>query len=114
MIRRLLTIIAAWLGYFPREYTRISMGGDAIARGARWEQFYTEDGGLADMLRAMRQEVFEEWSETPFGDRHKRDRMAVKDEAIRDLARRVQTVIDTGKLRASEQAQKDRIAAIRR
>ena len=114
MIRRVLDRIAAWFGYYPREYKRIHLGGDAIARGARWEQFYTEEGGLADMLRAMRQELFEDWAEARFGDVPTRDRLAVKDEAIRDLARRVQTVVDTGKLRASEQAQKDRIAAIRR
>ena len=41
------------------EEARLKMEADAKARSARWEVFYREEGGLADMLDAIRREAFE-------------------------------------------------------
>lgn len=104
-MRKLLDWIAAKLGYVRRDWNdlpRVRNGSDAVARGVRWEQFYVEEGGLADMLRAMRFELFEDWGNA--SDHTARDRMAIKDEAIRDLGRRVQMVIETGKIAAKKAA----------
>jgi len=106
-MRKLLDWIAAKLGYVRRDWNdlpRVRNGSDAVARGVRWEQFYVEEGGLADMLRAMRFELFEDWGSASLGDHAVRDRLAIKDEAIRDLGRRVQTVIETGKIAAKKAA----------
>jgi|SRR5690349_20415995 len=105
---KVLDWIAGKLGYVTREYERTRIGGDAVARGERWQQFYTEDGGLADMLRAMRFELFEQWADKPLDDHASRDRLALKDESIRDLGDRVRTVIETGKIRAAAQAAADK------
>ena len=73
---------------------------DAIARGQRWEQFYAEEGGLADMIAQARREAFEAYGECRPSDVAEKEYLAASDRCWRQLDRRVRTVIETGKLEA--------------
>ena len=57
-MRKLLTRFALWmcarLEINPIDQARLLVGNDAVERGARWETFYREQGGLADMILAVR------------------------------------------------------------
>ena len=113
MIRLLLDWIANKLGYVTREYARVNNGADAIARGQRWEQFYAEEGGLADMLLKVRHQYFEATAALGVGELDKRYEYALADRLARELDREVRTVIETGKLRANEKQFAERNAALR-
>lgn len=106
MIRVLLDRLFAWLGYVradaPREFPRYRMGDDAIQRGERWEAFYREEGGVADMLGSLQRAYFEAYSALGYGDSDKRFEYALADRLVRELDREVRAVIETGKIRAAE------------
>lgn len=111
---RLLDWIASSLGYVRREFPRVQFGGDAISRGERWEAFYTEEGGLADMLTKLRRQYFEASAGLPFSDLDKRYEYALADRVARELDREVRTVIETGRIRAKERAFAESNAALTR
>lgn len=113
MIRRLLDWLACRLGYVTREYTRVNNGADAIARGQRWEQFYAEEGGLADMILKLRHQYFEASAALGISELDKRYEYAMADRLARELDREVRTLIETGKLRANEKLFAERSAALR-
>lgn len=73
---------------------------DAIARGQRWEAFYHEEGGLADMIAQARREAFEAFAECRPSDVAEKDYLAASDRCWRQLDRRIRSVIETGKLEA--------------
>ena len=73
---------------------------DAIARGQRWEAFYHEQGGIADMIKALRLEAFEVAAELDPNDTDKIYYWATADRNLRRLDQRVRTVIETGKIEA--------------
>lgn len=114
MLRKLLDRLAVWLGYSRREYPRFNMGGDEIARGARWEQFYAETGGMADMILAIRRNYFEASAALGVSDLDKRYEYALADRLARELEREVLSVIETGKIKAMEKTYAEKEAAIRR
>lgn len=111
---RFLDWIAARFGYARREYPRVQLGGDAIARGERWEAFYTEEGGLADMLGKLRRQYFEASAGLGVGDLDKRYEYALADRVARELDREVRTVIETGRIRAKERTFAESNAALTR
>lgn len=111
---RLLDRIAAYFGYVRREYTRIDNGADAIARGQRWQAFYEEAGGLADMIGGLRRGYFEKIGSLKPGDTDSLAALAMADRIAREIEREVQTVIETGRLREADKAHVARIAAVRR
>lgn len=107
----------AWLGYVrpePRQYARINNGADAVTRGQRWEAFYSEDGGLADMISGLRRSYFEKIGSLKAGDTDSLLALGMADRIARELDREIQTVIETGKLRQHEAQHTNKIAAIRR
>lgn len=110
----ILDRIAAWFGYVRRDYPRIASGTDAVARGQRWEQFYGEDGGLADMIGKLRHSYFEKVGTLKPGDHESLLALGIADRIARELEREVQTIIETGKLRANDASHANKIAAIRR
>lgn len=114
LISRYLDRIAARLGYVRREYARIDNGADAVARGQRWQAFYEETGGLADMIANLRQNYFEKVGALKPGDVDSLKALAMADRIAREIEREVQSVIETGKLRAADAEHANRIAAIRR
>lgn len=103
---KLLDRLAARLGYVPatqRELPRISNGADAIARGTRWEMFYSEEGGLRDMIAKLRHAYFEKVGTLKPGDTESLKALGMADRIAREIEREALSVIETGKLRASEQ-----------
>lgn len=110
----LLDRIAAWFGYTRREYPRVNNGADAIARGQRWEAFYAEEGGIADMIAVIRRNYFEASAALGIGDLDKRYEYALADRLARELDREVRSIIETGKLRAKERDFAQRNAALTR
>lgn len=110
--------IAAWLGYVradaPRPFARIDNGADAVSRGHRWQQFYSETGGLADMIAGLRRGYFEKVGSLKPGDTDSLMALGMADRIAREIEREVLSVIETGKLRAAEHDHANRIASVRR
>ena len=87
-----------------REFERIDNGADAIARGFRWQQFYSEQGGLADMIARLRKAYFTKVGELKAGEHEALQLLATADRVAREIEREVLSVIETGKLAADKQA----------
>ncbi|MGV0964204.1 MAG: hypothetical protein ACOYBT_09970 [Polynucleobacter sp.] len=113
-MRNLLDWIAARLGYVTRDYARVRNGADAIARGQRWEAFYREEGGIADMITRLRMGYFEASAALGVSDLDKRYEYALADRLARELDREVRTIIETGKMRQADADAKVCMAAVAR
>jgi hypothetical protein len=103
-MRNLVVRLVLWLcrrfDISPLDEARRFASPDAIARGQRWEAFYHEQGGLADMIAELRREAFEVAAELDPKDTDKIYYWATADRNLRRLDRRVRTVIETGKIEA--------------
>lgn len=111
-----LDSIAAYFGYVPRvkrEYERVNNGTDAVARGQRWEAFATEEGGLYDMIANLRRGYFEKVGQLQPGDTKSLQALASADRIAREIERQVQTVIETGRIRANDRQHTNKIAGTR-
>lgn len=117
-MRNLLVRFTLWLARVLDinliDRTRILNGADAVARGSRWETFYREQGGLADMLADIRREAFETASEIDPRDHKLIAYWAMADRNARKLIQRIESVIHSGKIeaeriRAAERAEAARI-----
>lgn len=106
--------IAARFGYVRREYRRIHNGSDAIARGERWESFYAEQGGLNDMITALRRDYFEKFATLKPSDRDSMFALAVADKVAREIDGKVRSVIETGKMRRHDAEHAEKIARTKR
>jgi hypothetical protein len=87
---------------------------DAIARGQRWEAFYAEEGGIADMITQARREAFEAYSDCRPADVSEREYLAMSDRCWRQLDRRVRSVIETGQITAKQNAYKGAVIGMPR
>lgn len=120
MIRRIALALVNWLvarfGLSVIDDTRLMNGKDAIERGARWEAFYREQGGLADMLADLRREAFEAAAELPPEETDKIYYWATADRNLRKLQQRIEAVVQTGRIEAERIKSVDRMksATIRR
>lgn len=103
-MKALATRLILWLcnrfDVWPIAENRINMGADKIARSQRWEAFANEEGGLFDMIEALRREAFEHASELPPEEVEKLQYFAMSDRNLRRLKQRVQSVIAQGKIEA--------------
>lgn len=86
---------------------------DAVERGARWQAFYEEEGGLADMLAALRREAFEAAAELDPSETEKVYYTMMADRNLRKLDQRIQQVIVTGKTEAENRRNLERMNAAR-
>ena len=93
--------------------TRLLSGTDAVDRGQRWEALYREQGGLADMLDALRREAFEAAAEAGVRDDQTRLAWLLQDRAYRRLQNKIEAVVISGKSEVAKQAQRQRDEAIR-
>lgn len=93
---------------------RVQNGTEAVARGQRWQAFYDEEDGLRDMFTSLRQDYFAKVGELSPGDTNSLKALAMADRICREVERKVQSVIETGKLRDKDRAHTNNIAAIRR
>lgn len=112
LLRNLALALVNWLirrfSLSVVEETRLAGGKDAVERGARWESFYREQGGLADMLAELRREAFEAASELDPTETDKIYYWATADRNLRRLQQRIEGVIQHGRIEA------DRIVATER
>jgi hypothetical protein len=79
---------------------RVFMGADVIERSKRWEAFYREQGGLADMLADIRREAFEAAQEIDPRETDKIYYWAMADRNVRKLEQRIRNVITAGEVEA--------------
>lgn len=114
MLRNLAAKLVLWLcarfDIVPLDETRKFMGADKVARGQRWEAFYTEDGGLADMIREIRTEAFEAAAETPPQDIETLHYWTTADRTARLLEQKVRSVIQSGKVAANNNEARERLS----
>lgn len=92
---------------------RLGNGQDAISRGNRWEQFYQEEGGIKDMIASLRHDYFLKVGQLHPGETQKLLALGMADKIALEIERKVQTVIETGRIRANDKAHTNKIAAIR-
>ena len=111
-----LDSILAYFGYVPRverPLQRIQNGADAVARGQRYQAFYEEEDGLRDMISALRRDYFEKVGQLTPGDTAGLQALGMADRIAREIERKVQTVIETGRIRANDRAHAEKISNIR-
>ncbi len=101
-MRNLAVRLVLWLcdrfGISVLDEQRIRMGSDVLERSQRWEAFYREDGGLADLLADIRREAFEAAQEIDPRDTDKIYYWAMADRNVRKLEQRVRSVIAAGEI----------------
>lgn len=115
MIMRGLAIrLVLWLcrkyDIVPLDEARRFIGPDKVSRSERWEAFYVEEGGLADMIRSIRTEAFEAAAETPPGDIDTLHYWTTADRTARLLDQKVRGVIHAGKLEISNAQTRERLS----
>lgn len=105
-MRALAIRIVLWLcarfDIVPLDEMRLHMGADAIERGKRWQAFYHEQGGLADMIAALRKEAFEAAAELDPSDTDKIYYWATADRNLRRVEQKVRTLIANGRMEAKQ------------
>lgn len=117
MLKRFARWLADYAGVMPTiEETRLRSGPDAVERGARWEMFYREEGGIGDMIAKLRQEAFEAAAELDPSESDKIYYWATADRNLRKLDQRIQQIVINGKMEADSRATLERMhgASIRR
>ena len=116
-MRNLAIRLVLWLccrfGIVMLDEARRFVSPDAVARGQRWEAFYTEEGGLADMIAALRKEAFEAAAELDPSDTDKIYYWATADRNLRRLEQKVRGVIVSGQIAAKQAAHVD-VAPLRK
>ena len=110
---RLILWLARRYGVVLLNEQRRHISPDAIVRAKRWEEFYNETGGLADMLAALRREAFEAAAELDPKDTDKIYYWATADRNLRRLDHKVLQVIASGKTLQMQNDEKDRLNSFR-
>lgn len=110
---RLVMWLCARFDIVPLDEARKHMGPDKVARSQRWESFYLEEGGLADMITAARRDAFEAYAECRPSDHAEKEYLANSDRCWRQIEQRVRSVIESGKIEARNNAERDRLNAER-
>ena len=115
-VRNLVTRLILWLcarfDVWPIDEARIPMADDAKARSMRWQEFAGEEGGLFDMIEAMRTKAFEEYSALPPAAHAERDYLALSDRNLRALKQRVVSVIAAGEIAEKNDAMRQRMNVV--
>lgn len=117
MFKRLVLWLARKCGaevVEPISTVRLRGGNDAVLRGERWEMFYREEGGLLDMLEAERRDIFEAMGSLDPGDIQKVYWLAHADRIVRRLQGRIEAIVVSGKIEASNIARLDAERAFQR
>ena len=104
---------AAKWGYQKKVLPRVANGTEAIARGQRWSAFYEEEGGIKDMISSLRHDYFTKVGQLSPGDTQKLLALGMADKIAVEIERKIQTVIETGRIRANDKAHTHKIAAVR-
>lgn len=117
MIHKAIIRLILWLCHrynvWPLDETRTPMEADAKARSIRWEQFAKEEGGLFDMIEALRRETFEQASEIAPHEVEKLQYAAMSDRNLRRLKQRITGVIAAGKIETRNDAARERVRIVK-
>lgn len=113
LVLRLVMWLCARYDINPVEEQRRLAPQDRVIRGQRWEEFYSEEGGLRDMIAGIRQNYFEQASALGHRDNDKLYEFAVADRQARELEREVLQIVASGRAMAERQAHIDREDAAR-
>lgn len=108
MIDRLL----ARYGYWKWPEKNGNRDTDAVARGHRWGSFYGEQGGLSDMLEAMRRSYFERASQLKPGDIDALMALSLADRIVAEIDGQVRAIIVEGEVAATDRKRAEQIAAL--
>lgn len=85
---------------------------DAVARGNRWQTFYGEEGGLGDMLTAMRRSYFERAAQLKPGDIDALMALSLADRIVAEIDGQVRAIIVEGEVAAADRKRAEQIAAL--
>ena len=110
---RLVLWLARRYGIVLLDEQRRFASPDAIVRGKRWQEFYSEDGGLADMIAVLRREAFEAAAELDPADTAKIYYWATADRNLRRLQNRILQVIASGKTLQMQLDETERLKSFR-
>ena len=106
MLRNLTVRLILWLsaryGIVLLDEQRRNASPDAVERAMRWEAFFLERGGIGDMIAAARMEAFEAFAECRPDDIANKTDLANSDRCWRQIEQRIRSVIESGKIEASQ------------
>lgn len=116
-MRKALVRLTLWLcrvlDVDPVKQARLKASPDAVERAMRWDAFYREEGGLADMIAGLRIEAFEAAAELDPADTAKIYYWATADRNLRRLEGKVRAIVATGRLAQDHAEAAERMAVLR-
>ena len=98
MIKRLVLWLCSRFDINIIEERRLDAGQDAVERGARWEQFAREEGGLYDMLEVIEKDIFLATQELRPTQTEELYAAALAARSVRQLRGQVEMVVAAGEL----------------
>jgi hypothetical protein len=88
------------------------MSEDVVHRASRWREFYEEEGGLRDMLDALRQAYFARAGELMPGDTGALLKLGMAGKIVAQLDEHVRHILTAGRLEQAAQDHAERIAKL--
>ena len=107
MIDRLLRKLGYWR--WPAQWHE---AGDPVQRGQRWQAFFHEEGGLDDMLQAMRRSYFERAAQLRPGDTDGLVALSLADRIVAEIDGQIRAIIVEGESAAADRERAAKIAAL--
>lgn len=88
------------------------MSEDMIHRANRWREFYEEEGGLKDVLRALREAYFERAGALMPGDTAALLKLGMAAKIIDQVDAHIHHILTAGRLNQAAQDHAERIARL--
>ncbi|WP_116090774.1 hypothetical protein [Sphingomonas crusticola] len=88
------------------------MNEDPIHRGARWQAFYEEDGGLREVLATLRRAYFDRAADLMPSDTAALLKLGMAAKIVDQIEAHVTHIVNAGKLEQAAQDHADRIARL--
>lgn len=91
---------------------RITLSDDAIARSRRWKQFYQEEGGIGDMIDALRLSYFRKVGGLKTDDMAGLQALGMAMRICDEIDKTIQDIFASGALAEAKEEYADKIAAL--
>jgi len=88
------------------------MSEDVVHRANRWREFYDEEGGLRDVLDALRRAYFERAAELMPGDTGALLKPGMAGKIVAQVDEHIRHIIGAGRLEQAAQEHAERIAKL--
>lgn len=85
------------------------MTEDPIRRAARWKLFYSEEGGLRDIIAEMKRTYLERMSQVEPWETGKLAKLAIANKICTEVDASVRAIIDAGTVAGERKMMADRI-----